>query len=151
MTLRKRDLERINSFPIRPMLFWKHWGIFLILIYLKHLYVLYVLLNTVKNTVIKWSEDSTVKKCQNKSLAQARSLLLRLRTGRWLPLRVNPRSLWHLPLPAPSALLVLLGPCHLGQPSPVLQSPHQITASHPSYCFSILLLSSWPTKARATS
>lgn len=128
------------------MLFWKHWSIFFILIYLKHVYVLYVLINTVKNTVIKWSEDSTVKKCQNKSLAQARSLLLCLCTGRWLPLRVNPRSLWRLPLSAPSALPVLLGPCHLGQPSPVLQSLSPLLLS-----FSTLLLSSWPTKARAIS
>lgn len=117
------------------MLFWKHWGIFCILIYLKHVHVLYVLINTVKNTVIKWSEDSTVKKCQNKSLAQARSLLLRSCTGRWLPLRVNPRSLWRLPLSAPSALPVLLGPCHLGQPNPVLQSPHQIQPLTPLTLF----------------
>lgn len=115
------------------MLFWKHWVFFFILICLKHAYVLYVLINTVKNIVIKCSKNSTLKKCQNKLLAQAHSLLLHLRTGRWLPLRVNPHSLWRLPLSAPPALPVLPGPCHLGQPSPVLQSAHQITASHPSY------------------
>lgn len=112
------------------MLFLRCWVIFFILIYLEHEYILYVLINTAKDIVIKWSKDSTVRKCQNKLLAQVCSLFLHLCPRRWLPLRVNAYSLWHLPLSDPFALCVFLGRCHLGQSRPVIQSAHHIPASH---------------------
>lgn len=68
------------------------------------MYILYVLINTVQDTVIKWSKDSAVKKCQKKLLAQVCcSLFLQLCPRRWLPLRANAHSPWHLPLSDPSA------------------------------------------------
>lgn len=51
------------------MLFWKHWGIFFfILIYLKHVYILYVHMNTVKNIVKnldQWKTDSRTQHLRN--------------------------------------------------------------------------------------